>query len=41
MPPPWPPKLYIDKDNSLKGSPLGECTMYYLKCKVDIYSDYS
>jgi len=26
MPPPWPPKIFIDKDAFLRGTPLGEGT---------------
>lgn len=40
MPPPWPPKLYIDKENFLRLSPLGENQVFYLKSRVDSYSPY-
>jgi len=35
MPPPWPPKIYVDKERFLRGTPLGECTVFYKKCKVE------
>ena len=40
MPPPWPPKLIVDKDKFLRGTPLGESTGFYLKCKIENYSAY-
>ncbi len=40
MPPPWPPKIYIDKEAFLKGTPLGESTVFYRKSKVDSYAPY-
>jgi hypothetical protein len=40
MPPPWPPKLFVDKERFLRGTPLGECTVFYKKCKVDQYAPY-
>lgn len=41
MPPPWSPKIYIEKDNFLKGTPLGETTTFFIKVKVEKYADYS
>jgi hypothetical protein len=41
MPPPWSPKALIDKDAFLKGTPLGESTVFYIKVKVEKYSHYS
>jgi hypothetical protein len=41
MPPPWPPKMYIDKEKFLKGTPLGESTVFYKKCRVDSYAPYA
>lgn len=41
MPPPWSPKLYLDKDKFLNLSPLGEKTVFYKKCRVDTYADCS
>lgn len=41
MPMPWAPKLFISKDKFIKGSPLGELTKFYEKCRVDFYSKYS
>jgi hypothetical protein len=40
MPPPWPPKLDIDKESFLKLSPLGENQIFYEKSRVDSYSPY-
>lgn len=34
MPPPWSPKIYIDKDQYLKGTRLGEETTFFIKVKV-------
>ena len=34
MPPPWSPKIYIDKDKYLKGTLLGEETTFFIKMKV-------
>ncbi|EGR33096.1 hypothetical protein IMG5_061790 [Ichthyophthirius multifiliis] len=41
MAPPWPPKIYIDKEKFIKGSPLGEGTFFFNRVKVDNYSPYS
>ena len=41
MPPPWSPKIYIEKDNFLRGTPLGETTTFFIKVKVEKYADYS
>lgn len=41
MPPPWSPKIYIDKDKYLKGTLLGEETTFFIKVKVEKYSDYT
>lgn len=38
MPPPWSPKLYLDKDKFLNLCPLGEKTVFYKKCRVDNYA---
>ena len=38
MPPPWAPKLYLDKDKFLNLCPLGEKTVFYKKCRVDFYA---
>ena len=40
MPPPWPPKMSFDKERFLKGTPLGESTIFYMKCRVDSYNHY-
>lgn len=41
MPPSWPPKLYIDKENFLRLSPLGETQAFYMRSRVDNYAPYS
>ncbi len=41
MPPPWPPKIFIDKEAFLKGTPLGEDTIFFNKVKIDNYAPYS
>jgi hypothetical protein len=41
MPPPWPPKIYIDKEQFLLGSPLGEAMVLYNKVKVNNYAPLS
>jgi len=38
MPPPWSPKLYLDKDKFLNLCPLGEKTVFYKRCRVDSYA---
>lgn len=40
MPPPWSPKIWVDKEKFLKGTPLGESTGFYLKCKVEKFAAY-
>lgn len=40
MPLPWPPKLFIDKEKFLKGSPMGEVTRFYKKSRIDVYTKY-
>ncbi len=39
MPPPWSPKLFINKDSFLDLCPNGEKTVFYKKVKCDFYSD--
>lgn len=39
MPPPWSPKLFVNKDKFLDLCPNGEKTVFYKKCKVDFYSE--
>lgn len=41
MSPAWPPKIFIDKEKFLIGTPLGEGTAYFNKVKVDTYSPYT
>ena len=41
MPPPWSPKLFVNKDKFLDFCPNGEKTVFYKKCKVDFYSECS
>lgn len=40
MPLPWAPKLYIDKEQFLRGPPMGEVTRFYRKSRVDTYTKY-
>ena len=39
MPPPWSPKLFINKDKFIDLCPNGEKTVFYKKCKVDFYAE--
>lgn len=39
MPPPWSPKLIVDKDKFTDGCPKGEKTVFYKKCRVDFFSE--
>ena len=39
MPPPWSPKLSVNKDKFLELCKMGEKTVFYKKCKVEFYSD--
>ena len=39
MPPPWSPKLIVDKSKFNERCPNGEKTMFYKKTKVDFYSE--
>ena len=41
MPPPWSPKLSVNKDKFLDLCPNGEKTVFYKKCKVDFYAECS
>jgi hypothetical protein len=41
MPPPWSPKLFVNKDKFLDLCPNGEKTVFYKKCKVDFYAECS
>jgi hypothetical protein len=41
MPPPSSLKILIDNDAFLKGTPLDESTVFYIKVKVEKYADYS
>lgn len=41
MPPPWSPKIYIEKDSFIRGTPLGESTTFYIKAKIEKYADYN
>ena len=38
MPPPWSPKLFIDRDKYLNLCPNGEKTVFYKKCRIDTYA---
>ena len=39
MPPPWSPKLVVDKERFSEGVKNGAKTVFYKKCKVDYYSE--
>lgn len=39
MPPPWSPKLIVDKSKFNERCPNGEKTMFFKKTKVDFYSE--
>jgi len=39
MPPPWSPKLFVNKENFAQLCPKGEKTLFYKKCKVEFFSD--
>jgi len=39
MPPPWSPKLHVNRDKFLEGTPNGEKTVYYKKCKVEYFAE--
>jgi hypothetical protein len=39
MPPPWSPKLHVNKDKFVELCPKGEKTVFYKKCKVEFFSD--
>jgi len=39
MPPPWSPKLFVNKDKFNDMCPNGEKTTFYKKCKVEIFSE--
>ena len=39
MPPPWSPKLYVNRDKFNDMCPNGEKTTFYRKCKVEIFSE--
>lgn len=39
MPPPWSPKLFVNQDKFTDMCPNGEKTIFYRKCKVEIFSE--
>ena len=39
MPPPWSPKLFIDRDKYYNFCPKGEKTVFYKKCTVEFFSE--
>jgi hypothetical protein len=41
LPPSWCPKLKIDRETYSKKCPMGEKTMFYERCKVENYAEYS
>ena len=41
LPPSWCPKLKIDRETYSKKCPMGEKTLFYERCKVEYYAEYS
>ena len=41
LPPSWCPKLRIDREVYAKKCPMGEKTLFYERCKVEYYAEYS
>ena len=41
LPPSWCPKLKIDREVYAKKCPMGEKTLFYERCKVEYYAEYS
>jgi len=41
MPPPWPPKIILDYEAYQQGTPLGEGCIFYSKCTVENFAEYS
>lgn len=39
MPPPWSPKLFVNRDKFNDKCPNGEKTIFFRKCKVEIFSE--
>ena len=39
MPPPWSPKLFVNRDKFTEGTPNGEKTVFYKKCKVEFFAE--
>ena len=39
MPPPWSPKLFVNKDKYVDLCPKGEKTVFYKKVKVEFFAD--
>ena len=39
MPPPWSPKLFVNRDKFTDGTPGGEKTVFYKKCKVEYFAE--
>ena len=39
MPPPWSPKLFVNREKFTDRCPNGEKTTFFKKCKVDVYSE--
>lgn len=39
MPPPWSPKLFVDKEKFIELCPKGEKTLFYKKCKVEFFAE--
>jgi len=40
MPPSWSPKLEIDAQKWALGTPMGEISKFYRRCRVDFYGPY-
>jgi hypothetical protein len=39
MPPPWSPKLFVNRDKFTDRTPGGEKTVFYKKCKVEFFAE--
>ena len=39
MPPPWSPKLAVDKEKFSEGVKNGAKTVFYKKCKIEYYAE--
>lgn len=41
MPAPWPPKIILDYDAYMMGTPLGEGCTFFSKCQFENFAEYS